>query len=120
MLLFAVAGARQLFFLRVDVAWRGFQCFYDAVIPAHVPEEAVECHEHAVGAAWSIGLFEVVFVADDGLLGDVYFWWLLLYRGGWGGFNRGGGIGRNYQGVGRSWKEPALLCGAGSGCVILI
>ena len=82
---FLVVGARQLFFLCVDAVWLGFQCFDDAVVPAHVPEEAVECHEHAVGAARSVSLFEVVFVADDGLFGDVYFWWLLLYRGGWGG-----------------------------------
>ena len=56
---------------------------------------------------------------------------LLVFSGGFGqflpvktvylvsgaGFNRGRGIGRNYHILWRSWKEPALLCGAGSGGV---
>ena len=41
-------------------------------MPAHVLEESVSCGQHAVGAARLVVRFEVFFVVDRAVFGDVF------------------------------------------------
>ena len=69
---FFVCGARHLFFLRIDVVWLGLEDRDETVVPACVSEEAVQGDEHAVGARCLVVFFEMFFVSDHAVFGDVF------------------------------------------------
>ena len=69
---FFVFGARHLLFLRIDVVWLGLEDRDVAVVPACVSEEAVQGDEHAVGARCLVVFFEMFFVSDHAVFGDVF------------------------------------------------
>ncbi len=61
----------QFSFLVADEVSLHFQCRHMAVVPAHVAEEDVQGDEHAVGARCLVVGFEMFFVADHAVFGDV-------------------------------------------------